>query len=802
MTEGLYYVLGQQAIAAVMGLWLPFWFIEGDAVYSETVFSNSGRGRVPDFIYPLKAQILDKKIYKYDKAVFGSYRDFVPDHYTLGYQLVSKGIEKHGTEMWNWTLNRVARRPYYLVPFTTALKKQTGKFKVQYYNDVMRSLRTEWWIDDKRPSDTLVTFLSQKNRFYTNYLFPQPLSNGGVVVERTGLDDVNRFVLVDDSGEEKILFTPGFDFHESLSVSGSKICWNERAYDPRWNMQTYSVIKLYDINTGKKKQLTQKSRYFAPDLSADGKRIVTVHVSNQSEYALHILDAESCDTIKTISTPDHLFFMTPHWSDDDRFIVAMVLGKKGKSLVKIDAETWDMNFMLPFTFVEIEWPVMHGNWIVYTGTYEGKDALYTINVKTGMKYRVFEPRFAATNVAFSQDGKQLIFSYYTADGYRLAKRAFEPEKLERIVPEKVHYTYLADRIIPSFQFNLDDMVVPQKNYPVKKYSKAAHLFNLHSWAPISFDADNYSVNPGATLMSQNMLSTTVTTLGYLYDINEETQKIQFGLEYYGWYPVISFKADYGGRKAQTEDEEGNPVQLKWRETNLSLSLRLPLNLTRSKWIKGLNPSIGIDQIFLKPDKDQNFQFKENSVTSPVYQFYAYNQHKMSPKDLYPKWGQTINLIYRNTPFSDSVSSQFASIGYLYFPGFMQHHGIKIYGGYQKTVTGNYSYSDLVAVPRGYSDLDYPEYFSIRSDYAFPIAYPDWNVPGAFYLKRIYSKVFYDYMRGYAPDKMADLSSTGVELYTDWNFLSILINVKLGGRVAYRITEGDWRYEFLFGFSPN
>ena len=117
MTQGLYYIFGEQGVALVMGLWLPFWFIEGDAVYSETILSKSGRGRVPEFIYTLKAQVLDKKIYKYDKASFGSYKDFVPDHYTLGYQLVAKGIENYGIEMWDRTLDRVARRPYYLVPF-------------------------------------------------------------------------------------------------------------------------------------------------------------------------------------------------------------------------------------------------------------------------------------------------------------------------------------------------------------------------------------------------------------------------------------------------------------------------------------------------------------------------------------------------------------------------------------------------------------------------------------------------------------------------------------------------------------
>jgi hypothetical protein len=802
MTKGLYYVFGEQGIALVMGLWVPFWFIEGDAVYSETILSNSGRGRVPEFIYTLKAQVLDKKIYKYDKASFGSFRDFVPDHYSLGYQLVAKGIENHGIEMWNYTLDRVARRPYYLVPFTTAVKKQTGKFKVQFYNSIMKSLKTEWWIEDNPDIDREIEFVSPEQKFYTSYLFPHKLKNGSVIAEKKGLDDINRFVLIDSTGTEVRLFTPGYDFYESLSVSGNTICWNEKTYDPRWEMRNYSVIKLYDFESGEKKQLTRKSRYFAPALSSKQDKVVAVHVDHQSKYELHILDADSGKVIETISTDDNLFFTTPHWSDDDQYIVAIVLGKKGKSLVKIDTKSWEMEYMLPFSYKEIKWPAMHGKWIVYSGTYEGKDNLYAINTDSDQIYEVFESRFGATNASFSENGEQLVFSYYTADGFKIASLDFRPEQLEEVDLNLLDYQYLADRIVPENAFNLDDTIVPETVYPTKKYSKAGHLFNIHSWMPLAVDVDNYTVNPGITLLSQNVISTTVARLDYLYDINEQTSKIAFGMDYYGWYPVIGFSVDYGGRSTSFLSEDGETVNLRWRETDLSLRVSLPLNLTNSKWAKGIRPSVGMDQKFLKMDQNSAYEFSETQFTSPIYQFYAYNQYKTSLKDLYPKWGQIVNLVYRHTPWADTANSQLALIGYLYFPGFVKHQGIKIYGGYQKTVSGNYSYSNLVAVPRGYTNVNYPKYFSIRSDYAFPIAYPDWDVPGAFYLKRIYSKIFYDYMQGYQGNQVTDLSSTGIEVYTDWNFFSILVNVELGIRVSQLIPSNTQSYEFLFGFSVN
>jgi len=533
MTKGIYYVFGEQGIAAVMGLWLPFWFIEGDAVFSESTFSESGRGRTPDFIYPLKAQVLDKKIYKYDKAVYGSFRDYVPDHYTLGYQLVTYGIENYGIGMWDFTMKRVSRRPYYLVPFTTAIKKQTGQFKVRFYNTTLKSLRSRWWIADDKVVDSLVEIVSPPSRFFTSYLFPFDADDGSIVAEKTGIDDINRFVRITKEGKEERLFTPGFDFSEALSLSGNTLCWNEKTFDPRWQMRNYSVIKLYDFKTRKLKQLTFRTRYFAPAISHDGKRIATVYVSEQSEYALSILDAGSGQIIKQVTTEDNLFFMTPQWSEDDRKIVAVVLGDKGKSLVKIDVQSGDVEYMLPFSFKEIKWPVMHGHWIVYTGAYEGKDNLYAINLSTLQTFRVLEARFGAVNASFSKDGKTLYFSYYTADGYKAAKIDFNPQSLQAVNLSGLYYQFTVDRLTKPGTFNLDKTVVPDSVYPTKKYSKAAHLFNLHSWAPLSVDVDNYSVFPGATLLSQNVLSTTEASLTYSYDPNEHPTKIKFNMDYMG-----------------------------------------------------------------------------------------------------------------------------------------------------------------------------------------------------------------------------------------------------------------------------
>ena len=119
-------ILGEQAAALAIGLYLPFWFLEGDAVATETALSHSGRGRVPSFEMELKAQSIEKGIFSYNKAYLGSYKDYIPDYYQLGYQLVAGIRSKYGPESWSTILSRVAHKPLSLNAFSAGIKQVTG----------------------------------------------------------------------------------------------------------------------------------------------------------------------------------------------------------------------------------------------------------------------------------------------------------------------------------------------------------------------------------------------------------------------------------------------------------------------------------------------------------------------------------------------------------------------------------------------------------------------------------------------------------------------------------------------------
>jgi len=797
-TRGLYFLLGEQAPAAIMGLFLPFWFIEGDAVFSETINSRSGRGRSPDFSMDLKAQILDKKIYSYDKAYLGSFKNYTPDYYTLGYQIVLNANAKYGVGIWNDALNKTARKPYIIVPFSSTIRKYHGKGKVDLYKSTMYDLQEKWQKEDSLKSKKDYFVNQPDHKWFTNYRFPNAINDSIIIALKTGIDDITRIVSIDKDGNEKRIFTPGFSFNQSLSANDSLVCWNEKAYDPRWEMRNYSVIKIHNYKTSKTKTLSKKSRYFAPQLSSDGKMVCAVEVTEENDYFIVVVDVKTEEVIKMFSTEENLFLTTPQWSSDDKKIVSIAVGKKGKAIVAFNLDDGKVEFLNEFSFLDIKYAALNGSNLIFTAPFGETNNIYLKNLKTKNIYKLTNIRFDASDLIFSKDGESIYYSEYTADGYRISKINSEPEQNQIVDFRNLKTGFAIDDLGIKSNFILDDSIVPNNDYKTEKYSKAGHLFNFHSWGSTVVDLDNYSFTPGVNLLSQNILSSSVAIAGYYYDLNEETGKVKFNYDYYGWYPVVKLGVEYAGRRQYFEnDSTGRYDEVRFNETNLSAGVSLPLNFTQNKWVRGMQPYVGITQKFLKMNKNSDYSFSTDRFTSLTYQFQVYNQLKRSVRDIFPKWGQSLNVVYRNTPFGQESNSQFYSSLFLYFPGISRHSGFKVYTAYQKTIKSNYPYSSLLSMPRGYNNIYVEEMMSFKLDYAFPIIYPDLALPSVLYLKRIYSHVFFDFLNDLNHPDWSNYESTGVEIYTDWNFLGLPAIFTLGGRYSYKFDSGN-SWEFLFG----
>ncbi|NOU47270.1 MAG: hypothetical protein HOO86_09430 [Bacteroidales bacterium] len=789
-------MLGQQGAIGMVGLFVPIWFIEGDAVANETAVSKSGRGRQPLFEAGLRAQLIQKGYYVYDKAYFGSYKDYTPDPYELGYFMVAHNRVKYGAMVWEKPLDYVARRPFTLFPFTLGLKKSTGYGKNRLYKETMVDLYDTWKKEFDSVQYTKYERLTKPCKHYTDYRFPQYLPDGSIIAIKSSMDDQTRIIHI-KNGKETILFTPGYILKQSLSANVNLVVWNENQPDLRWTNRDYSVIKKGNITTGEITQLTYKSKLFAPALSPDNLKIVASQTDTYGKHSLVVLQSETAETLFTYNN-DSLFFQTPRWHPNNRDVVSVVVGRQGKSLIMVNTISGEHRFLIPFTFDDIAITAVSETQVFFSAPYTGISNIFSLSLETGEIQQLTSSAFGATDASINAKGR-LIFADYDADGFCLAQME-PPQFLNKPVSiSNKTDNFLADQLSKMSLFSIDGLRDSKKMFPVKNYHKISHLFKLHSWAPVYLDGLNRTGGLGASLLSQNTLGTMVAQLGYQYNLNEQTGKTVFNMEYYGWYPVIETGISSGLRRDRI-NHEGKIYDLKWLETEFNAGIKLPLNFTRDQWIRGMQPRVSYRLIRTKMDPSVGLDFKHNQTQSLSFDIYYYNYARLSLRDIYPRMGETFQFVFRHSPFDESPSQQtMVGMGF-YFPGFAKHHGLKLFVGKQWYNDGDYSFSGLLNVPRGYTDIFYGGALTFNADYVFPIWYPDLDIPAVLYLNRIRGGFFTDLMYLEHPDLDKKISSAGMEIYSDWHFFNWPTPISLGVRLSHLFGRELLVPEFIFGIN--
>jgi hypothetical protein len=793
-THVLSWLFGEQIVAGIIATYVPFWFIEGDATLTETLLSGSGRGRVPSFDVELRAQLLEKGPYSYDKAVYGSYRDFVSDHYVLGYHMVTMARRDYGPQVFEKALNTVARIPVMITPFNHGIRKISGHSKVKLYKRYMHQLDSIWKEPLKTIELTPSGILTRHARKYTRYTHPALLSNGAVIAMRSGIDDIRRIVRIDSSGKTKILCTPGPYSDVSLSAAGNRIVWAELSHDPRWESRNYSIIRCYDAGKKHKYKLSHRSRYFSPALSPDAQKLVAAACDEKNEFSLVIIDASKGKLLRSIPAPSGCEIISPFWSDDGQKIVCILLGEKGKQLSLVTPSENKFIPLIPPSRTEISKPVFWGKWVVFSSALSGIDNIYAMDTATRKMFRITSVRYGAYDPCISADGKKLFYSDYTAGGNCIAVANLDTlnwesvEKVADISPHLYEPLLQQEKGIVS---RPDSLTV----YASKPYRKFLHLLNPHSWGPISVNANSSTIKPGLTLMTQNKLSTLFGTLGYEYNINEAKGTYFADVSFRQWYPVFDFRFEFGNRSTIYTDTAGQDVKINWKQTAWRASLRVPLNLSSGKWARWLQPRVSCTWMQMDFGSDQLNHYFIHDARILDYELYWSNQVLGTDRDIHPRQGQVIRLNYSHTPIGgDKLGNISAVQAMLYFPGIGHHHNVYLNGSWQKKSSS--FFSDRIAFPRGFKGLHDNEYWTYSLNYTMPLVYPDLHVGSVFYLKRLWANLFFDHAAGSSAHKNI-YRSAGMELTADIHILRFLAPFSIGGRLSWIPDIPSFVPEFLY-----
>ena len=833
-----YYLFGQNTQAAMAAISAPRWFWEGDATLMETVVTSSGRGRIPSFDRVFRSNLLEGKRFNYNKQHLQSFKDYVPDHYRLGYfmNVHLRRRTKNG-QVWNAITKSSFGSPIVPFTFSNAMKKHTDHYLVDNYEMMMDDMYEIWndQIADLNPSEFTSISKERVGNSFTDFSTPQFLEDESIVVYRTGINNIGQLVRLDQNGNEIDYFTTGvMNSTGMLSAVQYKVYWNEYEYNPRWGAKTYSVIKSYDFATKQFKRITNKSRYSGVSVSPDGYKLVTTLNALNGESHLVVLDALTGNEIKKITNDSNAEYGMASWSPDGKSIVSLKITEDGKSVIKINYETNEETSLVSESNENIGNPILVEDYLYFSSPINGIDNIYAIQISTGKRYQITKSKYGAYSPAISASGKQLLYANHSVDGLNAVTMPLDRSTWISNENIKDRNIRLIDPIVE--QEGLSNLMgeVPNTKYESKKYSKIGHMFNLHSWGPLLQNNVN-SMEIG--VFSKDVLSTTKTYLGYTYDVIEGTGFANAKLSYQGWFPVIDFEFEYGER---------NSSGYKWDETTTNAGIRIPLNLTNSKYFENLtiSNSVGIRQIsnferssgnpggrdltFDVPVRDQN----NNVIDSiKVYQVdiqeldngeMIFNDFeisyssllKLSKRNIRSRWGQSFVFKQLNTISGDFSGATTGIRGVLYFPSPFQliakklfvNHSLNFRFGYQKKSIepdiNNYSFRNVIFKPRGFSYPTEESFKTFVTNYEFPLLYPDLSIGPFLFIKRVKANLFFDYgqdnvvqyvyttesFNDFKPDDLvisgslaSDYISYGAELTFDFNIMRFPVDFEMGVR---------------------
>jgi hypothetical protein len=459
----------------------------------------------------------------------------------------------------------------------------------------------------------------------------------------------------------------------------------------------------------------------------------------------------------------NIVYSHPKFSSDDKsiFVVARKMnGEMSILSIALDEHPYPKKIVAYSNRIIGFLQVQHDT-LVFTTTYNGRDEIWCH--ANGTIYRLATYNTGLYKASFQNDGS-LVASAFTADGYRLAK--LKPTWQQMEVNDVLTDLYVDSAFNKNDHQLLNNMSINQRSFAVK--------FNFHSWRPY-YDAPEFSF----TVYGQNILNTYQSEAAYTYNYNEGSNKVGYTGIYGGSYieSFFSVSQTWGRTIKYSRD-----TSFHWNELNANVGLQLPLNLSGGKQYRHLTLSSSfnvqnVDWTGLAKNLllTEHFNYLQTSIRYT-------GQIQQSQKQIYPHWGQTLLIQYRNI-LNKYTAQQFLVSGSLYLLGIAATHSLVVSAAYQARDTSNqYYFNNDFPFSRGYNVVDFPRMMKVAANYHFPLLYPDKGFGNLVYFLRIRGDVFYDHTQAKSlrTGNMYQFNTVGAEVYFDtkwWNQQAVSFGIR-------------------------
>ena len=765
----LSYLLGQQG-STIGLLCMPIWAMEGDAVMSETAMSSFGRGLQPSFTIGYRAlgrigtdrRGRDRR--NIDKWFCGSYRDYVPDHYELGYQICSYAYDRYGENVWNKVARFGSRNPYMLATTRIALQKYYGTNVSTLFRETFDDLE-RYWASLPVPEESSRPLVAMPERNYTTYRWPLPLDDTTALVLKEDYDRPSRFVAVDTrTGAERTLAGTGAVSTRPVAGNG-RVWWTEYRRSKLFEQRVGSQLCWMNLADGATGILPGRRHALYP-VSA-GETLAWVEYDPSGRYSVVVRAPEQAE--RRYAVPDDKELHGLAWDDRTAAFYTLVTDDSGMWIGRIDAA--GLHPVTAGAYVTLS-DLRAADGRLYFGSIaSGRDEVHGLDLATGREYRLTTSVYGSFDGAPGRNGELLLTSY-DRRGYRLAVQEadgtatpVEPARLPQNVVNPPRRSWRT--------LNLDTV----------RFTGGDSLLQAGTFRNV--------VNAGATLVSQNLLSSAEGYLSYGYN-RSEGSIVKMGVRYFGLGVHLDLDASYGGNQlfyalASRDPETGKLVYQSQpspdRYYSVGLSATLPLYFqcgyrTRQLSIStGWNYSNGMvadmDKIVWHGGHISNIQrigFLKG-LHKLAFGVGFSDQVRLAHRDFAPRWGYALAANYTFNPSNRYFSDLISFYAQSFLPGFAAHNSLRLAVNYQ-TSLGGYkfpsgyaplSYRSTRLVPQGFTSADIlaDHYLAFAADYQLPVWYPEGGIGSVLYFKRVRLNLGGTYAQ------FRDLGMTGMERHRIW-----------------------------------
>lgn len=429
--KALLYIFGQEGYSLLINSAIGNnWLWEGQAVASESIFSNYGRGNDPRFDMELKALLLEddlKKFPDYYNHLANSSWKLYPNYYVYGYFLTLYLKERYGDDIWTKLFTESSNFPIF--SFYVGVRKITGKDINDIYKEMLKDLKEKYTKQVENLKLSAERFLTRSPKLgRTDYLYPKPLPNGDVLALRSQYRDflrrsssVKQLIKINPEGKITYLGEVKADKTSKIQLGSNLVVWSALESSLRWRSETYRNIYTYNLKTRLKKKISQNGRFFSVAISPDDTTIAGVFLDHSNKASIRLIDAKTGKTLKSFFEDQNEFYFDLHFNNNRDLIYVRTLSKTEENQVEtLDIDTGKVSVFFRNKDINAN-PIADGRYVFYESSYSGIQNIYAYDVEEKVHFQVTSSRLGSFSPASSFNGKTLFFSSYAnSHGYNIA----------------------------------------------------------------------------------------------------------------------------------------------------------------------------------------------------------------------------------------------------------------------------------------------------------------------------------------------------------------------------------------------